>query len=562
MGSPDGEIPERSHTFFELYEMQNYTQEGIATERNIELQEIAEEARLNFLNSVLGGFLSVVAAVVGGINQFIEDLVFALKGITGGFIDLTGYFQDEADRVTDAVDTAISAASKVNITEIYNFETQEIRDKYPPNTAGGWSYLEDPAISASGRWVLRLQPAAGYPAYADMALSQKVDVAAGENLYIEWKQRRFGAPNFRCSMMMYFYDSAGVYLTRANPAAVPPLDIEEGEWITFAAQITPPVGAVKADVRAVLYEEAGLTPAPGTGWYVDDVVAGRLMPQAGVRGLEADMAITRQIALVADAAVEGLEVVADDHESRITFLESGNQIAEFPTDGTWHMPASLNWHMPSLIGGGGGGCGGCTGGAAPAGYGGGPGGWAEQVFTSAELTATVEITVGIGGIGGERRSGNLPDYGTSGTATSFGSYLTAGPGGGASNNGPATAGSGTRTDFQPFGGRGAPASGGNGSAGENGYLAQGGAGGTGNGGRGGNGVEPPPGQRGIGSGGGGGAGNTGAGGDCRGGDGARGGGGGSGGGAFPWFGPEQGGEGGRGGDGYAWVVSSPTIITP
>ncbi len=99
MGAPDGEIPEMSLTYTQLAGMQEYTQEGIAQSRNIEFQEIAEEARLNFLNTTLGGFLSVVGAITGGINQFISDFVYALKGITGGMIDLTGYFQDEADKL-------------------------------------------------------------------------------------------------------------------------------------------------------------------------------------------------------------------------------------------------------------------------------------------------------------------------------------------------------------------------------------------------------------------------------------------------------------------------------
>lgn len=99
MGAPDGEVPEMSITYDQLSGMQEYTQEGVATSRNLEFQAIAEEARLNFLNTILGGFLSVVGAITGGINQFISDLVYALKGITGGMIDLTGYFQDEADKL-------------------------------------------------------------------------------------------------------------------------------------------------------------------------------------------------------------------------------------------------------------------------------------------------------------------------------------------------------------------------------------------------------------------------------------------------------------------------------
>ncbi|MGI5222159.1 hypothetical protein [Nocardia sp. CA-290969] len=507
-----------------------------------------------FIRFFVASGLRMLADLLGDV-PIVGD---TLEEIVDGIAD---FINGTAEQAQEAQQTAVAAASRINFTEIYNFETQAVREKYPENSAGGFSYVEDPAIAASGTWVLRLDPDVGYPAYADQLLSQRVDVAAGEPLYVEWKQRRFGSPNFRAAVFMYFYNASDTYLTRANTSAVPPLDIPVDEWVTYAAQITPPAGAVRADVRAVLYEDAGLTPDAG-GWYIDDVVAGRMVAQAGVKGLEQDLATTRGIAEAADAAVAGQEAVVSDHENRITYLESGNEIAEFAVNGTWTKPVDKSYHKAILIGGAGGGCGGCTGGAAPAGYGGGPGGWAEHVFTSAELPATVPITIGTGGVGGARRSGNTPDYGTSGTPTLFGSYLTAGAGGGASNNGPATAGSGTRTDFLPFGGRGAPATAGNGSPGGNGFLAAGGAGGTGNGGRGAAGVSPPPGQRGIGSGGGGGACNSGAGGDCRGGDGGYpGGGGGAGGGAFPWFGPEQGGEGGKGGNGRAWVLSSPGFIS-
>lgn len=506
-----------------------------------------------FIRGFVASGLRMLADLLGDV-PIVGD---TLEEIVDGIAD---FINGTAQQAQEAQDTAVAAASKINFTEIYNFETDAVRDKYPPNTAAGFSYVNDPAVAASGTWVLRLDPDAGYPAYADQPLSQKVDVAAGEALYVEWKQRRFGSPNFRAAVLMYFYDAADVYLARANTSAVPALDVPVDEWMTYAAQITPPAGAVRADVRAVLYEDAGLTPDAG-GWYLDDVVAGRMTSISGVKGLEQDLATTRGIAQAADAAVAGQEAVVSDHENRITYLESGNQVAEFAVNGTWAKPTDKSYHKPILIGGAGGGCGGCTGAGAPRGYGGGPGGWAEQVFTSAELPATVAVTIGVGGLGGERRSGAVPDYGDPGTATTFGSYLTAGGGDGGSNNSPPNAGTGTRTDFLPFGGRGAGVTG-NGDAGANGFLSAGGAGGTGNGGRGAAGVSPPPGQRGIGSGGGGGAGNSGGGGDCRGGDGGYpGGGGGAGGGAVAWFGPEQGGEGGKGGNGRAWVVSSPGFIS-
>lgn len=97
MGSPDGEIPQEAVTYTEVAGMADYTQEGIAEARNVEFQQIAEEARLNFLNTILGGFLSVVGSVQAGINAFISDFLEGLAGVTGGLIDLTGWFNDEHD---------------------------------------------------------------------------------------------------------------------------------------------------------------------------------------------------------------------------------------------------------------------------------------------------------------------------------------------------------------------------------------------------------------------------------------------------------------------------------
>lgn len=111
MGAPDGEIPEMSITFDQLSGMADYTQEALAQDRNAEMAAIAEEARLNFLNGILGGFLNVIAGISAAIEDFISDLVYALKGITGGFIDLTGYFQDEHDTLTDTTTVAYNAYS-------------------------------------------------------------------------------------------------------------------------------------------------------------------------------------------------------------------------------------------------------------------------------------------------------------------------------------------------------------------------------------------------------------------------------------------------------------------
>jgi len=112
MTSPDNAVPEKSLTATQLHEMQDYTQEGIATAANTDMRNVAEIARTAFLGTVLGGFLNVASNVANGINQFIADLVLALKGVTGGWIDLTGFFNDVET-------TAYTAASQVaDLSEI------------------------------------------------------------------------------------------------------------------------------------------------------------------------------------------------------------------------------------------------------------------------------------------------------------------------------------------------------------------------------------------------------------------------------------------------------------
>lgn len=118
MGAPNGEIPERSLTYAQLSAMQEYTQAGVAADSNADMQSVAEEARLNFFNGILGGFFSAVDGAVAAVNQFISDLVLDLKGVTGGFIDLTGFFHTQSadiDTANTGVHT-IAAAVTGNIT--------------------------------------------------------------------------------------------------------------------------------------------------------------------------------------------------------------------------------------------------------------------------------------------------------------------------------------------------------------------------------------------------------------------------------------------------------------
>jgi hypothetical protein len=98
---------------------------------------------------------------------------------------------------------------------------------------------------------------------------------------------------------------------------------------------------------------------------------------------------------------------------------------EFTSDGIWTKPAGCT-HIEIYIGGSGGG-GGAGGGVAGSGAaGGGGGGYAALLIDASLLGATENIVIGVGGAG--QTSGGTK--GTDGTATTFGSLLTANGGGG------------------------------------------------------------------------------------------------------------------------------------
>lgn len=117
MTSPDGAIPTKALTPAQIHEMQDYTQESIAEEANTDMQSVAETARVAFLGTVLGGFLNVAANVANGINQFISDLLYALKGATGGFVDLTGWL-DDVDATATAAAVQVADLSEIAVTSV------------------------------------------------------------------------------------------------------------------------------------------------------------------------------------------------------------------------------------------------------------------------------------------------------------------------------------------------------------------------------------------------------------------------------------------------------------
>lgn len=161
-----------------------------------------------------------------------------------------------------------------------------------------------------------------------------------------------------------------------------------------------------------------------------------------------------------------------------------NNIAKFPSSGTWTLPDGITKAFVRVWGGGGGG--GAGDGGANAGTGAGGGGYTEEYIDT--LTIDVTITVGVGGNGGVNGGASAVDGGNS----SFGAFCSAtggikgltsngagkGAGGGGANGDLNIRGSqGTGSIDNTLGGDGG--GGGNGSGGGGGAVGIGSDGGGG-----------------------------------------------------------------------------------
>jgi hypothetical protein len=108
--SPDLNFPEGASGGNTVYQLQNVTQSSVAAGQSADILNLLGDVWDALIDNLLGGFGDVVGAVGAAINKFISDLVYALKGITGGFIDLTGFLNETRD-VAESGGTAGEAAS-------------------------------------------------------------------------------------------------------------------------------------------------------------------------------------------------------------------------------------------------------------------------------------------------------------------------------------------------------------------------------------------------------------------------------------------------------------------
>lgn len=110
-------------------------------------------------------------------------------------------------------------------------------------------------------------------------------------------------------------------------------------------------------------------------------------------------------------------------------------VTEFLSSGTWTKPTEANFVMVELYGAGAGGQGTRInqGGNADAAFGGGGGSFIRRLFKSSELTSTVTVTIGAGGVGGVSTTTGSTNEGIDGGNSTFGSYLIAFGGNGNGN---------------------------------------------------------------------------------------------------------------------------------
>lgn len=255
------------------------------TQPNTGWSDVSEMAT-DFTNNGLIGLL--FGGFARGLNGFISFLVMALKGVSGGLIDLTGLLANTQNTANNAAETAAAAS---NLAVLYNFDVATNRDKYP--AVAPFSY-PSVAYAVSGSNVALLTPTAASPASVGQRLGPDFRVTPEEKIYVEWRQRRIDA-NFPARVNISILDATGTVILAESPvlAGDPPTPVQPSSaaqnntWVQYAGLVTIPVGAVTAIPELRLQALSG---AERTGsWAFDNVVI-RRAATADLSAIEAKLA--------------------------------------------------------------------------------------------------------------------------------------------------------------------------------------------------------------------------------------------------------------------------------
>lgn len=192
-------------------------------------------------------------------------------------------------------------------------------------------------------------------------------------------------------------------------------------------------------------------------------------------GLVGDDDFTIRVSADGEVWTEALRIGIED--GRVT-AASGlmrRETTPFLADGTWNLPPWARRVEAILIGGGGGGGGGrlAASGPAPAGGGGGAGGLTRRIWSADQLTASLSIQVGAGGLGAA--PGDAGGHGGDSLISLDGVVLAAARGG---RRGDVSGGEGGQASW-PGAAGGDAFGGGAGAAGGNSAITPGGGGGGG-----------------------------------------------------------------------------------
>lgn len=148
MTSPDlmglDQLPAGSVSTSNVNSLQTVTQATISQAANAELVQSINDLVSGFFSNILGGFSNIPNLIASAINQFISDLVYALKNATGGFVDLTGLLSGLNQTATTAAATATNAQSTATSASSAAATATTIANSKPSIT--------DIALTANSLW--------------------------------------------------------------------------------------------------------------------------------------------------------------------------------------------------------------------------------------------------------------------------------------------------------------------------------------------------------------------------------------------------------------------------